>query len=183
MDIVSFTIISLYAQHVTTSFLVNGTLFYGSFIYASTSLKNRQALWNSLSDLSIQGPWFAIGDFNVVLGAHETSGNPSTSSCMDFRTAISLCNWVELDSQGSFHTWHGSTASGIVLFRLDRAFCIEVFLDSWSQVSSLCLHRISSDHHPLLLHCIANSPRPSKSFRFMEMWIHHDTFMDLVKDV
>ena len=122
VDIGSFNVISLHAQHVTASFMINETLMYGSFIYTSTSSITRRTLWNSLFDLSIQGPWFAIGDFNPVL----------TASCMDLAAIISLCNWVELDSQGFFHTWRGTTASGIVLSRLDRAFCNEAFLDSWS---------------------------------------------------
>ena len=128
----SFNVIILHAQDIMASFMVNGTLMYGSFIYASTACITRRTLWNLLYDLMIQGPWFAIGDFNVVLGAHEISGNLSSSSCMDLAAIISLCNWVELDSQGFFHTWRGTTASGIVLSRLDRAFCNEAFLDSWS---------------------------------------------------
>ena len=70
-NIVSFNIISFHSYHVTTSFLVDGTLMYGSFIYGSTSRVNRRALWNSLFDLSIQCPWFTIGDYNAILGAHE----------------------------------------------------------------------------------------------------------------
>ena len=31
--------------------------------------------------------------------------------------------------------------------------------------------------------CVANSPCLSRPFRFMEMWTHHDTFLDLVKEV
>ena len=65
---------------------------YASFIYGSSCRINRRSLWNSLSDFSIQGPWFSIGDYNVVLGAHETSGNPSASSCMEFAVVVSLCN-------------------------------------------------------------------------------------------
>ena len=88
-------------------------------------------MWSSLFDLSIHGPCFTIGDYNVVLGAHETLGNPSASSCMEYAATISLCNWVELDSQGPFHTWHSTSACGIVFSKLDWAFCNEEFLDSW----------------------------------------------------
>ena len=102
---------------------------------------------------------------------------------MKFVAAISLCNWVELDSQGPFHTWRGTSARGIVFSKLDRAFCNDEFLDSWAQVSSLCLHQTCSDHHPLLLDCVAYSHRPSWPFRFMAMWTHHDSFLDLVKEV
>ena len=90
---------------------------------------------------------------------------------------------MELDSQGLFHTWCGTSTRGIVFSKLDRAFCNEDFLYSWAQVSSLCLHRTCSDHHRLLLDCASNSRQPSWPFRFLEMWTHHDSFMDLVKEV
>ena len=55
IDIVSFNVISFHSQHIMTSFLVDGTLMYASFIYGNNCQINRRALWNSLSDLSIQG--------------------------------------------------------------------------------------------------------------------------------
>ena len=82
--------------------------------------------------MSIQGPWFSIGDYNAILSAHETLENPFASSCMKFAIAISLRNWVELDSQGPFHTWRGTSTHGIVFSKLDKAFCNEEFLDSWA---------------------------------------------------
>ena len=184
LDIVDFNVILSHPQHVTASFKVEGVSCYSSFIYASTSSSKRRILWDSLADLNLNGAWFAIGDFNSVLGAHETTGTPRLSSCMDFAAAISLCNWVELDLQGPKYTWSGTSSFGrVVLSKLDRAFTTESFLDSWAQVSCLCLHRLHSDHHPIFLSCSNSVTTPNRPFRFREMWVHHDCFIPLVKEV
>ena len=49
------------------------------------------------------------------------------------------------------HTWRGTISPGVVFSKLDRAFCNDQYLDLWAQVNCLCLHRLCSDHHPLLL--------------------------------
>ncbi|KAK2658156.1 hypothetical protein Ddye_004689 [Dipteronia dyeriana] len=44
------------------------------------------------------------GDFNSVLGAHETTGNIYTISCYDFRAALTVCDLVDIETKGVFHT-------------------------------------------------------------------------------
>ena len=70
----------------------------------------------------------------------------------------------------------------MVFSKLDRAFCNDQFLDLWTQVNCLPLHRLCSDHHPLLLDCVATLSHPSRPFRFMEMWTRHDSFLSFVKE-
>lgn len=57
---------------------------------ASTNVLKRKALWSDLNKLQhdFHGPWFFLGDFNVVLGAHEVRGCrlSSNSSCSDFQS-------------------------------------------------------------------------------------------------
>lgn len=45
-------------------------------IYACTTYTQRRNLWMELASLQQNhiGPWCFIGDFNVVLGAHEKRG-------------------------------------------------------------------------------------------------------------
>jgi len=61
---------------------------YIAAVYANTSYLNRRQLWADLTHLQecFQGPWLFIGDFNVVMGAHEKRGRwpPFTVSCLDF---------------------------------------------------------------------------------------------------
>ncbi|PON37349.1 Endonuclease/exonuclease/phosphatase, partial [Trema orientale] len=179
----NFQVLSLHPQHVSSSFVVNGILFYVSFVYASCNYILRRDLWDSLSALHIVGPWLALGDFNSVMGAHETTGILKRRSCEDFRAGITLCDLVDLDSQGPFYTWQGFRKGHLVMSRLDRAFCNDDFLNLWNQVSSICLPRSHSDHHPLLLTSLKDIPTGPRPFRFQGMWLSHPTFMDLVRNV
>ncbi|PON63256.1 LOW QUALITY PROTEIN: Endonuclease/exonuclease/phosphatase [Trema orientale] len=92
-----------------------------------------------------------LGDFNSVMGAHETTGVFKCQSCEEFCAGATICNLTDLDSQKPFYTWQGFRRGKIVMSRLDRAFCNTEFLEQWQQVSSICLPRTHLDHHPLLL--------------------------------
>ncbi|PON63194.1 Endonuclease/exonuclease/phosphatase, partial [Parasponia andersonii] len=67
------------------------------------------------------GPWLALGDFNSVMGAHETTVVLKCQSYEDFRAGVTICNLTDLDSQGPFHTWRGFRRGKIVMSLLDRA--------------------------------------------------------------
>ena len=43
---------------------------------------------------------------------------------------MTICNLIDLDTQGSMHTWSGSRNGHAISSRLDRAFCNSLFLDS-----------------------------------------------------
>ena len=61
---------------------------YIAAVYTCTSYLNCRQLWADLTHLQgcFQGPWWFIGDFNAVMGAHEKRGRwpPFTVSCLDF---------------------------------------------------------------------------------------------------
>ena len=126
-----FQVMASHSQHVTASFQFNGDLFFVSFVYASCNYIVHRDLWDSLSSLHIVGPWLALGDFNSVMGAHETTGILKRQSCEEFRAGVTLCNLTDLDTQGPFYTWRGFRKGKIIMSRLDRAFCNEGFLDQW----------------------------------------------------
>ncbi|PON38505.1 Endonuclease/exonuclease/phosphatase [Parasponia andersonii] len=136
-----FQVISSHSQHVSSSFVFNDVLFYVSFVYVSCNYIVRHDLWDSLSALHIVGPWLILGDFNSVMGAHETTGIIKRRSCEKFRAGVTLCDLVDLHSQGPFYTWHGFRWGQLVMSRLDRAFCNNNFLNLWHLVSSICLPR------------------------------------------
>ena len=58
-----------------------------------------------------------IGDFNAVMGTHETTGSLRSVSYDDFRAKVAISNLIDLDTQGSMYTWSGSRNG--VLFCLD----------------------------------------------------------------
>jgi exonuclease III len=69
-------------QQVSFSINLNNSNLYLSAIYASTSYLKRKDLWHKLSLLQSQfdAPWCYIGDFNVILGAHEHCGTLNPAS-------------------------------------------------------------------------------------------------------
>ncbi|KAK3229336.1 hypothetical protein Dsin_001217 [Dipteronia sinensis] len=128
-------------------------------------------------------PWLVLGDFNSVLGAHETTGNVSTIFCDDFCAALTVCDLVDIETKGVFHTRIGCGRRCMVLSRLDKVVCSHSFLVSWSHIACVTLPRSLSDHHPLLISCsagVSSSPCP---FRFQGMWVSHPSFLNLVRSV
>ncbi|PON48518.1 Endonuclease/exonuclease/phosphatase, partial [Trema orientale] len=176
-------VIASHLQHVSASFKLHGELFFASFVYASCNYMDSRYLWDSLSSLHVDGPWLVMGDFNSIMGAHETTGILKRQSCEEFRAGVTLFNLTDLDTQGPLYNWRGVRRGKIIMSCPDRAFCNEGFLDQWQQLSCLCLPRNHSDHHPLLISLskvISNGPRP---FRFQGMWLSHPIFKDLVSKV
>ncbi|PON85920.1 Endonuclease/exonuclease/phosphatase, partial [Trema orientale] len=144
---------------------------------------DRRDLWDSLSSLHVAGPWFVMGDFNSVMGSHETTGVLKRQSCEEFRAGVTLCDLIDLDTQGPLYTWRGMRRGKIIMSRLDRAFCNEGFIDQWQKISCICLPRSHSDHHPLLISSSKTSSNGPRPFRFQGMWLSHPTFKDLVAKV
>jgi exonuclease III len=68
-------------QHVTFTISGNDKTLAFSAVYASTNYLTRRKLWNDLNSLQAQldFPWCFLGDFNVIMGAHEHRGrtNPA----------------------------------------------------------------------------------------------------------
>ncbi|KAK3184200.1 hypothetical protein Dsin_031486 [Dipteronia sinensis] len=175
------TIVLSHSQHVTVSAIYCHRI---SFIYASVNYITRRSLWSSLMDIAgLDVPWLVLGDFNSVLGAHETISNVSTISCDDFRAALTVCDLVDIETKGVFHTLIGRGRSGMVLSRLDRAVCSHSFMAAWSHISCVTLPRSHSDHHPLLISCSASVSSNSRPIRFQGMWVSHPSFLNLVRSV
>ncbi|KAK3222119.1 hypothetical protein Dsin_009144 [Dipteronia sinensis] len=178
------TIVLSHSQYVTVSANFCGIVHRISFIYASVNYITCRSLWSSLMDIAGSDvPWLVLGDFNSVLGAHDTTGNVSTISCDDFRAALTVCDLVDIEIKGFFHTRISCGRHGMVLSRLDRAVCSHSFLAAWSHIACVILPRSHLDHHPLLISYsagVSSSPRP---FRFQGMWVSHPSFLNLVRSV
>ncbi|KAK3188885.1 hypothetical protein Dsin_028446 [Dipteronia sinensis] len=82
-------IVHFHEQQFMVSLTVNSRLHFYTFIYTSTSAVVQRSLWQSLRDLVslVSSSWLVVGDFNAVLGVHESLGvrSPARSSCEDFR--------------------------------------------------------------------------------------------------
>jgi hypothetical protein len=102
------TILAYEEQHVTFSFVENNKTMIISAIYASTNYLNRRNLWESLNNLQSQYdlPWCFIGDFNVILGAHEYRGrfSPARLPMEEFKAWSDSFNLIHLPTRGAEYT-------------------------------------------------------------------------------
>ncbi|KAL8507343.1 hypothetical protein ACS0TY_018040 [Phlomoides rotata] len=124
-----------------------------------------------------------MGDFNVVLGAHERSrgaGNPTRPS-QEFRAFLDEAHLHDMDTVGSQFTWVTRQSNlGYMAARLDRVLVNDDFLDLWQTTFATVLPRVSSDHHPILLRLQATAAQVVRPFRFQQMWTTHSSFLPLV---
>ncbi|KAL8481253.1 hypothetical protein ACS0TY_027686 [Phlomoides rotata] len=113
----------------------------------------RRELWSSIC-AHVDRPLCVMGDFNVVLGAHEWSRgaqNPTRPS-QEFMAFLDEAHLHDMDTAGPQFSWVTRRSNhGYMAARLDRVLANDDFLDFWHSVAATVLPRISSDHHPIIL--------------------------------
>lgn len=131
------------------------------------------------------GPWCYIGDFNSVLGAHEKRGGrlPTQASYDVFKAWSDSCNLTHIMTRGAAYTWSKNRSlNGHIEMRLDRAMCIDDWLNFWDNVACCTLTRSHSDHYPLLLVLKKGVVTFLFSFKFQGMWCYHSDCRRFVAD-
>ncbi|KAL6190669.1 hypothetical protein ACLB2K_037063 [Fragaria x ananassa] len=156
-------------------------------VYARTSIVERRRLWLDIEDIKcrfVSGPWIVVGDFNVVLGAHEKKGGAPVSrlSCEEFQAMSDICELIHVDTKGAQFTWaRRRGVRGNVELRLDRCLVNLHWLDSWDSFTCSTLPRLCSDHNPLLITFSKSAGVRRSRFRFQKMWLEHKDFHAFVK--
>jgi hypothetical protein len=181
------TVLATHAQHVTFSVNINDKPVALSAIYASTNYLTRRNLWESLNNLQSQHvmPWCFIGDFNVILGAHEHRGrfSPAKLPMEEFQSWTDSFNLLHLPTRGAVYTWNnGRGGNRHTEKRLDRVVCNQSWLDfcNISSVPTLTKHK--SDHYPLLLDFQVTTIPFASNFKFMRMWSLHPDCRNVISD-
>ncbi|XP_057789577.1 uncharacterized protein LOC131006422 [Salvia miltiorrhiza] len=156
--------------------------FRVALVHGANDAILRRTLWCDLLRF-VDGQTIFIGDFNAVKGAHErlSSVMPSRTSCLDFCRFIDDTSFLEPNSTGLQFSWSGRRfLHEHVESLLDRALISPTFSDLWSSITTQVLPRTSSDHSPIVLRCTQPITPGKKSFRFLNMWISHPDFLDIV---
>ncbi|XP_059288856.1 uncharacterized protein LOC132042280 [Lycium ferocissimum] len=158
-----------------------------TLVYANCDRTERIELWDSLynlaSDMSV--PWLVGGDFNVITDEDEKYGGlpVSLNEVEDFRHCIQTCNLTDLGYKGSVFTWwNGRGADDCVFKRLDRCLGNFELQQLFPGLEITHLIKLGSDHSPLLLECKQQVQQFKKSFKFLNFWTKHVTFLDVVKE-
>ncbi|XP_057770764.1 uncharacterized protein LOC130990559 [Salvia miltiorrhiza] len=125
-----------------------------------------------------------MGDFNAVKGAHERSSDclPNTVAYQDFCDFIDATGFIEAPTVGLRYIWSGRLfMPSHVESRLDRALFSADFASHWHSIHSQALCHLTSDHSPLVLACSLPPSARRCFFRFLNMWILHLEFQEMVQ--
>ncbi|KAE8691775.1 hypothetical protein F3Y22_tig00110879pilonHSYRG00019 [Hibiscus syriacus] len=119
-------------------------------------------------------------DFNATLTTSDRKNlTTTTQPCRYFQDFVYDFGSRDMGFQGPEFTWN----RGLSYARLDRALCNRKWDESYPETAVHHLHRMRSDHRPLLL-CV-DSPmaniHPSQ-FRCFSGWLQHDDFSRMVED-
>ncbi|XP_059454993.1 uncharacterized protein LOC132185205 [Corylus avellana] len=125
-------------------------------------------------------PWCFSGDFNIVRFLSERSSVPYyTTGMMDFSDFISENGLVDIPLVGGQFTWSNNQENEI-WSRIDQFLLSSDWEDHYPAVSQRRLKRLLSDHFRLLLDCGAPCG-DNKCFKFENMWLKSEGFVDKVK--
>ncbi|XP_057779536.1 uncharacterized protein LOC130998119 [Salvia miltiorrhiza] len=152
---VSSQIIHSSAQTVIANCTWHSKSFRIAVVHGANDSLARRSLWIELLTF-VDGNTVFIGDFNAVKGAHErrSSVSPSRSSCRDFCDFIEATEFIE------------SPTSVLLIF--GRVLILMFF-----RVSPLIIL-------PLVLQCKAGLDNGRRAFKFLNMWVSHPNFQDMV---
>ncbi|KAI0524767.1 hypothetical protein KFK09_004152 [Dendrobium nobile] len=151
-----------------------------SFVYAVTSCSLRKNLWDQLVNFhSIYTlPWLVGGDFNTIVNPSERVGglHPNFRSMEDFNDMIMNCNLIDIGFSGNNFTWN----RGNLWQWLDRVLFNNDWVNVFNATKVVHLSRTLSDHSPLLINVNLNSASSTSRFRFQNMWLAHNSFINVV---
>ncbi|XP_057443884.1 uncharacterized protein LOC130736046 [Lotus japonicus] len=157
-----------------------------SAIYASPIPARREELWSLLVDLrrNISIPWLLVGDWNEILHPGEVRGGEFIASRANrFAMTLNGCGLVDLGMSGGKYTWFRKRNNSIILLkRLDRALGDAAWRIAFPDAFVEGLHRIHSDHCPLLINfSAARESGNERPFRFLAAWVDHPEYRSVVQ--
>uniref|UniRef100_A0A2N9IH31 Reverse transcriptase domain-containing protein n=1 Tax=Fagus sylvatica TaxID=28930 RepID=A0A2N9IH31_FAGSY len=152
-------------------------------VYGPNLDSERGLLWEELSGLLSwwDAPCCIGGDFNVVRFPREKSGMVSFNSAMhEFNDFKSECGLMDIQLEGGLFTW-SNNRDVPAMSRIDRFLFSPAWVDHFGLVNQHRLPRLLSDHFPIRLDC-GQIVRGKIPFRFENMWLKVEGFVDRVKD-
>ena len=151
-------------------------------VYGPTVETSRSSFWAELVDIRQRwnSPWCILGDFNVVRYPNEKLGGRNFSPGMlAFSDFIENSQLVDLPLVGGTYTW-SSGSDPPSMSRIDRALVSPDWEEQFPDVMQKLLPRPISDHHPILVEA-GGMLRGKCSFKFENMWLKHEGFVERVQ--
>ncbi|XP_075108842.1 uncharacterized protein LOC142180692 [Nicotiana tabacum] len=160
--------------------------FVLTLIYAKYDAIEGIELWDSLYAMArdMDAPWLVGSDFNVIWDEEEKFGGLPVllDEIDDFRHCVNTCNLFDLGFKGNIFTWwNGRVEEDCIFKRLDRCLANVEFQQTFPGIEVQHLSKTGSDHSPIYLKCDIEIPPMKKPFKFLNFWVEHATFKDVVK--
>ncbi|KAM3394231.1 hypothetical protein P3S68_003233 [Capsicum galapagoense] len=181
------SLIQNHEQHITMKIRKNQNSenFYVTVVHAKCTKVERKELWNSLENLNkiITMPWCIGGNFNVILHPEEKLGGlpHRNSKSFDFMECMDSCGMTDIGYTGSKYTWCNNWSPCKRIWkRLDRVFINDLWAQKYSNKIVKHMARTGSDHRPILLKCNNELNNGYKYFKFLDFWITHSDFKNVV---
>lgn len=156
-----------------------------SFVHASCNRFSRISLWDELMTISeVEFPWLVVGDFNCVIDQSEKIGGKPINgmAVTEFSDMIQYSNLMDAGYEGNVITWSNNRMGRRAIYqRLDRALYNEQWLQLFHSTRVTHLARTCSDHAPILITLQLEGEVRHGSFRFLNVWLKHHSFQELVK--
>ena len=148
-------------------------------VYGPNLNNRRRLMWEELTGLISWWdlPWCLGGDFNIIGFPSERLGAASFSRAMyGFSDFVSLHGLMDIQMEGGLYTWSNTSSAS----RFDWFLFSPLLADHFSLFTQKRMPRVLSDHFPILLEggCQQRGRIP---FRFENMWLRVDNFVDKVK--
>ena len=131
-----------------------------------------QQYWNVL--------WCCIGDFKIVRFLSERLGNSRLTPAMElFSEFVEDLNLIDLPLEGGGYTWSRGS-DWPLMSRIDRVLVSQDWKEQYPDVTQQILPRPVSDHFPILVE-VGGMAKGKSPFRFENMWLKKDGFIDRVQ--
>src|SRR4051812_15566712 len=137
--------------------------------------------WFSNIQMPDSSNWLILGDFNYIRYPHNRNrGNGDFNNMMQFNEAIHNLALVELPLKDRNYTW-SNMQSAPLLEKIDWFFTSEHWTTVFPNTFVKSLAKTSSDHVPCCIE-INTTMKKSTLFRFENFWLHHQDFLQTVKN-
>ena len=150
-------------------------------VYGPNADRERSLMWDELTGIRRWWglPWCVGGNFNVVRFPSERMGSVGFSPGMyDFSDFISDNGLIDIPLSGGNYTWSNNREM-VSMSRIDRFLYTADWEEGFITISQKRLVRLTSDHFPIMLEC-GSIPRGRRPFRFENMWLKADGFLERV---
>jgi hypothetical protein len=148
-------------------------------VYGPNRDNDRLMLWEELRGLMDRWEvtWCMGGDFNAIRFPSERLGSVRYVASMEaFSQFIFDKGLLDIPMMGGLFSW----SNGLSWSRIDRFLLSSGWEERFPDVVQRRLSRVLSDHFPIMLVC-GETRRGGGYFKFENMWLQHERFVDKVK--